>query len=120
MARNAILPAPSEALRVESFRVVEKARVALKGVRVDGNQTAFRNEIPADRDILDRFSGDTRSGRIQAHRFPNDHFGVRETRQIGRCWWAAVQHLMELAEQSSLDLGVLCQEVPRPCQGRGR
>src|SRR5581483_439395 len=99
-----------EPLRIESFRVGPKARIAVHDpLREEDDRTAWNRET-AYFHILESQPSDHPGRRIETHRLRDHHPRVRQT--LERDAWRRIDLPMELP----LDLRVLRQKVPRPRQ----
>ena len=95
VAWNTFFPRRSEPLRIEALRIREEPWVMVKDVRADGDQAPFGDLITSDCHILDRLPCKTRGRWIKAKSLANDHFGIRQPRQIAHGCRTARKHKIE-------------------------
>src|SRR5205085_3861866 len=96
-------------LRFKRVRLIEKTRIPMRHPLKRKNLHSFRHAITADLSLLDRFTTNRVSRRIESHRFLRDHLRVLQLRQIRYRRRPASKHFIELRMKLLLRLPVLCQ-----------
>jgi len=75
-----------------------------------------RHEPAADVDLLDRQTAHGPGGRIEPHRFGEDHLDELQSWEIRCSRQPAIQHFADHAVHPGFDVRVLRQQIPRPAQ----
>ncbi len=79
---QALLEFLRPALRMEALGLVKIARVAVHNPLAHDDARPPRHRVPANLVTLRRDASNDISGRVQAQRFLDDHFGIRQARQV--------------------------------------
>src|SRR6185312_3063740 len=108
-----------EALGAEEFGLVPVLGGAMHDVLAEEEVRAGWNTEFAERDGLCRLASHRPCGRIEAHGFGEDHFGVLEASVVFERSFAAAEHFVDLRGHPGSSFRILREQIPGPGEGVG-